>query len=285
MIINKKIIDKFRENGFLEIKSNKIKNEILQIRKEIKKISIYLLKKDSKIKINEKISLESLLYKIASKERKKLSKIYDICKTIEGFHKLCANDKILKVAKYLLKTDTIFFQKDFSGIRLDSKLTESQSTLIHQEIHSFPFSINGLVVWIPISKVNKKNGSIILWPKTHKKIRKFSGNENKFVKNFKEKKFQLANKSGKINVNSSLLKNPLIVNSKIGSVYLLDVRLIHGSYKSSKNNKLMRITFQNRIFDFKDPFFQWKLKKYHVNHGLKNPFTAQKLFTKYNNEL
>ena len=101
----------------------------------------------------------------------------------------------------------------------------------------------------------------------------------------KKKKFQLANKSGKINVNSSLLKNPLIVNSNIGSVYLLDVRLIHGSYKSSKNNKLMRITFQNRIFDFKDPFFQWKLKKYHVNHGLKNPFTAQKLFTKYNNEL
>ena len=54
---------------------------------------------------------------------------------------------------------------------------------------------------------------------------KFSGNENKFVKNFKEKNFEFANKSGKINVNSSLLKN-LIVNSNIGSVYLLDVRLI-----------------------------------------------------------
>ena len=38
----------------------------------------------------------------------------------------------------------------------------------HQDWSSMESSMNSLVVWVPLVDVDKKNGSIIIWPGTHK---------------------------------------------------------------------------------------------------------------------
>ena len=38
----------------------------------------------------------------------------------------------------------------------------------HQDWSSMESSMNSLVVWVPLVNVNKENGSIIIWPNTHK---------------------------------------------------------------------------------------------------------------------
>ena len=39
---------------------------------------------------------------------------------------------------------------------------------LHQDWPSMESSLNSLVVWVPLVDVNKENGSILIWPETHK---------------------------------------------------------------------------------------------------------------------
>lgn len=87
-----------------------------------------------------------------------------------GLYKLPVEDKLLSTIKKLgidlpnLCTRPVLF---FNHPKL-AKEEIYYKTPPHQDWSSMLSSMDSVVVWVPLVDVNKENGSILVWPKTHK---------------------------------------------------------------------------------------------------------------------
>jgi ectoine hydroxylase-related dioxygenase (phytanoyl-CoA dioxygenase family) len=85
-------------------------------------------------------------------------------------YKLSVNNKLIKILEELgietplMCTRPVLF---FNHPKL-AKSEEYYKTPMHQDWPSMEASQNSLVVWVPLVDVNKENGSIIIYPGSHK---------------------------------------------------------------------------------------------------------------------
>jgi len=88
---------------------------------------------------------------------------------------------------------------------------------VHQDFFYLPYSINSLVLWIPLQNTNKKNGALKIVPHSHRNNNLYNHTakdvkNNKLNKSFKEDEFVSIN----VNLGQALVFNSFIVH-KSGS--------------------------------------------------------------------
>lgn len=149
MNFNKK---KYIENGFFIIKKIITKNDISKFFNEIKKINkIYNYKSFDKLFKNPKY--RSILYK-------KLQNLNSVRIITEKILKKVENSKIYK--KMDFKVPTIS-----NGLIISLPHENDNLNPLHQDIYNFS-SFNFIKVWLPLTRVNKKNGSMEIFKSSNK---------------------------------------------------------------------------------------------------------------------
>ena len=224
--------------------------------------------------------LSTSLARFAKVDRKRLSFVYDGIKNLSTFHSFYANENLLSACKQILNSQKIITIKDSVGIRIDLPGENTQLTEIHQEFHSFPFSLSGLVVWVPLTTVNSDKGSIKLYEDSHKMIYNYRGNHHEINSLIEEGRLQEAQKVGGLVLPNNFGK-AMILDAGIGDILVMSASTLHESV-AGQNKSLARVTCQLRVFDYCNDFFLWKSKKYKFNEGLKQPSISQSLYEEFN---
>lgn len=226
---NQKIF--FRENGYFIIKdyiNKKILNEIQSALKVM--LNSYLTKKENK--------LENAI-NIAEKINHKF--VYNCQKIItssESGIKLVSSLNLAKIYQelYEVKSNQIHFQP------LQTPIQFPNDTRFDFQWHQESGSYNGfskiLTCWFPIfNKVNKKNGSVSLIPKSHLVGKRKS--------TFYKKKSGL--RDWRIQISKEEEKKSFTAQMKPGDILLFDSDIVHKSVKNFSNK--VRITGIVRCLD------------------------------------
>jgi hypothetical protein len=150
-------INKWHQNGFTSYVSLSLQKIIENLQSEMHKLASVYAKYHS-IPIKVDASLEKILEQIAKYDRSLLATIYDAVKFLPAFHQFYSSSELINCIKKLLNTDMALLHKDSVGIRIDLHQETRNLTNIHQEFHSFPFALNSLVIWCPLTSVNRYKG-------------------------------------------------------------------------------------------------------------------------------
>ena len=161
MTINKQIVKKFEENGFIIIKNFLSKKEIKKIFLQLDEMINLSLNAISKKKDFK--SFDEKYIFLLKKNKKLKSHYYDLTKLLDILVKISVSEKFLKTAKKLLKSKTVLV--DTPQIRVDHRM-DKRFLPQHQELNQL--SRNVINFWIPLVKVDRKGGGIFFRPKTHK---------------------------------------------------------------------------------------------------------------------
>lgn len=222
----------FQTFGFIKKKilNKKHKNEIINIIYE--SFEPYL-------KFKKKKNIQSLDFhqKILEFKRlypKKFSEIYDKLKLNAKLRSIFYDKKILNLfAKTLGGSPNNLYLNGFV-FRMDAPFDKKNTLKWHQDANYYPMSSkrNNLagICWIPITKVNKENGTVIYIPKSHKQIIK--------IKPTKLKNLKTQQRNIPISSEENLNKKNMKLNS--GDAFLFDLKLKHKSgFNSSKKIRLV----------------------------------------------
>ena len=212
--------------------------------------------------------------RFAALDRKRMSFVYDGLKNLPSFHKLYSSTALLSRAEEFLDSNKLLVIKDSVGIRIDLPGEVDQLTDTHQEFHSFPYSVSGLVVWCPLTRVSRQLGTVALWENTHKTVLRFDGNRKRIEELRSAGRFQEAQKQGALRLPDDL-GQPLLIEANVGSIFFMTALTLHKSVPTQLDNA--RVTCQLRAFDYAHDFFSWKSQRYGFNYGLKQPLEAQEL--------
>lgn len=230
--------------------------------------------------LQEKSSyLSQTLFEFSCLDRSKISFIDDAVKNLPSFHGLYSSPALIQKCRTVLKSEKLITIKESAGIRIDLPNEVKQLTNIHQEFHSFPFSLNGLVVWIPLTRVNSETGTLKLYERSHNGVCTYKGDNHQIEALLKENRMQDAQKQGSLEV-AGRLSAPKIIDANVGDVFIMSALTLHESFPGSAQNSA-RLICQIWIFDYDDPFFKWKTKRYKLDQGLKQPIIAQGLYDEY----
>lgn len=221
--------------------------------------------------------LSDSIRKMGFEDRRKLAFVYDGVKNLPAFHCLYAHPSLHHACEVVLQTRALLLLKDSVGVRFDIPGEEAQLTMMHQEFHSFPVSLSGLVVWCPLTPVDRERGSIAIWGGSHREVMRFSGDNARIEELLAEGRLQEAQKLGGL-VLPNNLSEPTVVKSGVGSVYLMSALTLHESVAALWPHAGARLTCQARIFSYDDPFFRWKSGSRSFSEGMKQPMIAQGMY-------
>ena len=240
--ILKKSITDFKKNGYTVFKSLLTKNEILEAKKEVQKISKIIKKK----------------YKPPYVYLTKDSKI----DTLHGLHKFFPNSILLKFAKKkIVKSFYKAICKDNSKIWKLQIFAKPKNTGLAAPFHQDNYYWNVqnskiLSIWISLDRVTKKNGGVIYCKGSHK-----VGLLKHVNSNFKGFSMIIPN-----NTLNKFKFNKYTPNLNPGDCLLHHCQVIHGSNKNISNMNRRGVAI--RLFGKKTKFNKNKVEFY--KNQLKN---------------
>jgi len=214
----KNLISKLNEDGYIVVKKLFSSRTILKLKKSYEKSLDYCLRlKDYNYR---SLNLDQKYLFLEKVNPNLKSRSYDISKFHPSmYHEVLKNKKFLKILKEILSEEYFI---DYPQIRADD-MSNSRMLPMHQELYG-QLSHNLITLWLPLTDVSKKNGTICIIKKSHTlgplKHRfyylngsPYHGVEKKFIKN----------------------KNFSYLNIKAGDAVLFGPNLIHGTSKNNSN--------------------------------------------------
>lgn len=244
-----KIKKDFEENGYVIIKNFFSKKTILDAKKEIYFCSKALMKKKDKIKFNAK-NFDFFIKQSLKKNPKFSSKFYDISKKFLSMHGFVFNQKIILLAKYLLKTNNVGILNRAYGYRMDKPNDKKFLTQLHQDYIQNLGSPEGLVFYNSLKNVKNINGPVIIYEGSHKLgLLSAKISKNKISKS----------RSYILNISKSHLKKFKKVKLLIkeGDLAVFDFLLLHHSSFNYSNE--IRWSMVSRFFSFDSPIGKQKM--------------------------
>lgn len=235
MRITKHQISNYKKNGIIKINSIITKKDCDDIIGFIKKIFIQYLK-TKKINFNKNENLEKILFFTKKKFPKEYENI--ILKTIQrnpNVLKIGLKKEIFLILKKMGLKEPVFSTEPLIMIH-SNKISEKNYAPPHQDWRSIQGSLNNVVIWIPLVKIEKKMNSIKFVKKSH-----LQG----LIKTRKDKWFR------KINIDSNF--NFETENINKGDAFFLSAFTLHKS-GVNKSNKA-RVSLQFRFNDLQDEYF------------------------------
>ncbi len=234
----------YNKNGFVLIKNLLSKSNLKKIQKTILNRSKNYFK-DNKIynSIYDE-NFHSQLMHLKKFNPKKFGSLYDsIQRSLQIYSIICETKLIKYICKLTnLKKENISFNGE--NIRMDLPNDKLHHLEWHQD-RSYYFQNRdgnkGLVCWIPLINLSKKNGPLQVCIASHKNG--FISNYKKFRKN---KKYSFQRKVKKQS-HYKIFSKPL----KEGDVLFMNKNTIHASGKNT--SKLIRFSLQVRVHDLMDP--------------------------------
>ncbi len=227
--------------------------------------------------------MAGLIFQVAKNHRNHVASLYDLAKHLQAFHKLLANADISRATRDVLATEALLMHKDSVGMRIDLPNEEVQLTKLHQEFHSFPFGINAAVMWVPLTRISRFNGTLSFYPRPHPSDPiPFYGDVSEQDRLLDKGRPQEAQKAGKLQISSAELGPVNWLEAEPGQCYLLSAVLPHASVPANPSAEVARLTCQARLFDVNDAFLAWKHRGGNLWNGLKRPSEGWQLWKDYN---
>lgn len=224
------------------------------------------------------------VYRSSCLSRRDVSSLYDLAKHLQSFHQLLANEDVQARLREVLKTDTLMMHKDSVGMRIDLSNETEQLTELHQEFHSFPFGINGAVLWVPLTRISRFHGTLTYYPRPHLSDPiPFYGDPAEQDRLLAAGRLQEAQKIGGLQVREEDLGPAQYLEAEPGQCYIFSAVLPHASVLADPAAKLARLTCQARFFDINDPFMAWKHRSGNMWEGLKRPLDGWRFWKEYLN--
>tara|TARA_B100001540_G_C15584717_1_gene541144 strand:+ start:27 stop:797 length:771 start_codon:yes stop_codon:yes gene_type:complete len=245
-----KIIKEIKTNGYY------ICNNFYK-KKDLNKIKNSLLNTLNYIKKSKQKDLQKKYYEIKKYNRKLKGNWYDMANYNLTLFEFVHNKKIIELVKKYFKTKVIFSSRPCIHVHDD---TNKHILLPHQETNMF--SVDGILLWVPLFDTNKDTGGLTIYKKSHKRgffkhTTKDPSGKKRWTNNY-------------TNIHPSIYNNFKKVNLEVksGSAVLMINSLIHCGYPN-KTKKHVRITVTERFNPLhKIPY----LKK--TNVPIKIPYTA-----------
>ena len=249
-VFNKKIskanYNFFRKHGYIVVKKAINKKSIKLIYDSIKK-NTYKYSKLSKIKSIK--NLHKSLLQLRKKNKKNFSFLFDSLTTLNLNFGILAENNIVNIVSNLLKVNTNLITLTDVAVRLDPPLDERNTLGWHQDSSYFrqnDSGKNGIALWSPINRLNKKHGFLEFLDKSH----------NLGPLNVKKKKSSGKYVSSKRNIDDKKLlgfKDIKSVDLKVGDILLMNLDLVHRSGKNISSE--FRISLLGRYHNMiKDDF-------------------------------
>ena len=244
MLMNKSKLRFYNKNGFVIIKNLLSKTNIKKLQKTIlNRSKNYFNNKKNFLSIYDK-KFHLNLINLKKNNPKKFGSLYDsIQRSLQLYSIICETNLtkyICKLSK--LKKENISFNGE--NIRMDLPNDKLHHLDWHQD-RSYYFQNRdgnkGLVCWIPLLDLKKKNGPLQVCVASHK-----DGFVSKYKKFRKGKKYSYQRKvktNNKYRVFSQSLKE--------GDVIFMNKNTIHSSGKNISD--MIRFSLQVRVHDLMDP--------------------------------
>ena len=218
---------KLSENGYVVIKNLFIKSEVKHLLNSFEENIDYCNKTfyEKKRLLN---NIDQKYFYLKKRDNILRSRSYDISKYHPALFSMATKKKLLKIIKSILQEP---FFLDQPQIRVDDN-ENTHSLPLHQEIFG-QMSSKILTLWMPLTNVSKKNGTLALVKKSHKfgplkhKFYYIKGNKYHGVKKEIIKKYEID-----------------FLNLNAGDGVIFDPYLIHGTGKNF--TKKIRWTFVAR---------------------------------------
>jgi hypothetical protein len=96
------------------------------------------------------------------------SEVYDAVKHIPAFIRLAACERHEQIFRQLRRTDAVGMGVNAFGIRIDNPFEEKFRANWHQEYPTQLWSLDGIVFWTPLVKVERAMGPLDVCPGSHK---------------------------------------------------------------------------------------------------------------------
>ena len=237
MFSNKKIsyLDskKYEDSGMLILRNFINKKTINKIIKEIETVTYDQIKKN---KLNSKPKNFSKLIKYAFKDKDSEIRffLYHRLRSIPTLQSLCFSNNITETLKKLYHNLPACVQKP--TIRFDFPEESVHKLNAHQDIRAI-ISSKCTTVWIPITSVNKKNGTIKVYKNSHKLgliDHTMDKNNQSMISNY------------------NILKDfeEIVIDANPGDVILMNSFCLHSSVKGQKNT--LKVNIQAFYNDLKE---------------------------------
>lgn len=244
MILQKKKVLEYKENGIIKIKLSK---NILKLKDLFLKDTIEFFRYFDERKFTKKINkknFQEYLLNLRKRNRTLISKYYKVSRRFASLKCITTSEEFIKISKQLMNTKLVSICH-FIALRIDfnEERNKGYITDTHQDFPYIQGSLNGVTFWMPIYSTDTPPEYL---PGSHKfglqKYKEFSRDKNsgtrtlEIVKNF--------NKTIKYKSTSC----------KSNEILIFDTLLIH---KSSKKQEIRpRLSLQLRYDDIckKDMF-------------------------------
>lgn len=171
-VINKKI-NFYENNGFVIFKNIIPKKIIYNFKRDIYFCSKKLYFKYSNNKICKIINFSPYNFDkyllLAKKENLDVvtKSVYDLAKKINSLYQIAVLPKVQTLIKKIMGTNASAILDRGMGVRIDYPGDKYHKARLHTDYHSQLGSQNGLVMYVPIHKIIKKMGPVILFSKSH----------------------------------------------------------------------------------------------------------------------
>ncbi len=235
----------FNENGF-DIIRGKLTENVAQIKKDVIEYLNYFGKKHGITDGND-TNYDDLVKKIMVPGTKLRTFIYDSTPFIESIQKLNHHPYLREYLKSVGYRNPVCV--DMSNIRFDIAKENEKKFLrgIHQDVRSIR-SKKTVTIWVPITKVDKDHGTVVMYPKTH---------QYGLIKHIYNPNLLIEEKD--LPENYDLLeKKKYVVEAEPGDIVVFDCFALHRSEtaKIDKVRSVIQITYTDiSEVDVEDGFF------------------------------
>jgi len=197
-------LDKLINDGFLIFKKMISNSDVALLVNEINKLN----------KIYKKKNFEALFKDSPERDMiyQKLQNLNSVRKIVQKVCQKLEKNKFYSKLKFKVPFIT-------NGLILSLPNEKDNLNPLHQDIYNF-YSYNFIKIWLPLTKVNKKNGSMLVYkssnklgfiePKYQSKTSTYPEIDNRHTKGFKKIIFEL-------DPGDCVLFNPLILHKSIGN--------------------------------------------------------------------
>jgi hypothetical protein len=171
------------------------------------------------------------------------SRIYAAAKKLPSVARFVTSDAHLEVAQHLIGTKKVAFSDRGWGLRIDYPNDVKHATPLHQDYHTQLGSINGIVIWVPITDVSLDMGPLVFYPNSDSLgIQRVKKVDNGSLSTDLEIDFEPADLERFSGVQPEV---------KAGTAVIINYLLLH---KSGKNlSQKCRWSILSRWFDFENP--------------------------------
>lgn len=186
--------------------------------------------------------LDEAFLRLRELDPKLTSKVYAAAKKLPSIARFVTSDAHLNVAQQLIGTRKVAFSDRGWGLRIDYPNDVKYATPLHQDYHTQIGSVNGIVIWVPITDVSLDMGPLVFYPKS----------DSLGIQRIKKVDNGSPSTDLEIVISSPDLENfsGLQPEVKAGTAVIINYLLLH---KSGKNlSQKCRWSILSRWFDFEN---------------------------------